>query len=133
MIDKTIQSGLSLAPLLLAQLGGVSSTQLGDWLISGAAVMAMGYYGAMLWQSLTRGLRIEPPPSTTYATIANCRASREKIYDRMIVLDKAMDEKNSALRLEIKGDIRGVHSRIDDVLAAVSDVSGQLKTMEKRQ
>jgi hypothetical protein len=40
---------------------------------------------------------------------------------------KREEQRRENLRLEVKQDVRGIHSRIDDVLAAVAAVRGELR------
>jgi hypothetical protein len=79
-------------------------------------------------------------PSKRYAEREDCMSRHDALDSRITTLEKRMDERMEGFRTELRSDlgemrkevraqIGGVHQRVDTVLAAVSDVAGQIKRM----
>ena len=60
--------------------------------------------------------------------------NRREIYERMRNDSEKLTQKLEDTRVEIKGDLQnglaGVHRRVDDILAAVSELRGEVKRMD---
>ncbi len=59
-------------------------------------------------------------------TLARAEKLREEALDRGELLRKETEAAATALRLELKRDIEGVHSRVGDILKAVSRIEGKV-------
>jgi len=57
--------------------------------------------------------------------------STGNLHERIEEMETRSEQRNEGLRREIKSDMKGVHDRINDVLAAVSGVSSSVETCQK--
>ena len=114
---------------------------LSPWFVSQVAILAFALFGAVA--SLTsiyknvRGvspqpLRVQGEPE--YVTVAHCNATHDRnlrehgeLHSRIGGVDRGAKANVDSLRLELKSDFKGVHDRINDVLAAVSELRGEIK------
>ena len=59
--------------------------------------------------------------------------NRREIYERMRIDSEHLSTKLEDTRIELKSDLKdglsGVHKRVDDILAAVSELRGEVKRM----
>jgi len=78
----------------------------------------------------------QPPPAATYVTKEFCAVSHEATVARVDKLEREffalrgqMEDMRIDLAAIISTEVGKVHSRTDDVLAAVSELRGELKRM----
>ncbi len=114
-MDHPISSIVSVAPLVLAQIPAVGATEVGQWLLAGAAVAVIANQGMSFFKNLTGGFaRKRSAADPDFST-------RELCDQRHLMVDARLESQ----RMEIKSDIKGIHNRIDDVLKAVSRLEGR--------
>jgi len=129
-MNNSISSFVSLTPLLLGQMPAVSSSELGGWLLSAAAVAVIANQGMMFWKNISGGLKETPPPAQTYVQKTVCKllhiGVETKIREQSERIETA-EENTEALRREIKDDVKGIHDRINIILEAVGELKGKVK------
>lgn len=79
----------------------------------------------------------QPPPSTTYTTKVECRATHDGQHDRICRIEHESQKMRDEIRFEISEVSRlaeartgGLHERINQVLAAVSELRGEIRRMK---
>lgn len=92
------------------------------WL--GCAAFVVGLVNGVL--ALVDRLKERPSPSETYVRLADFSEHRRLVLDRIesqrVALEAARDaerEELAGLRNEIRGDIRRIHDRVDDLPAQI--------------
>lgn len=116
----------------------VTAEQLGIFLACIAAL-------AVVAASIVKIFRREPPLHHEYASKAELAALSKRVDDlgteiregfrsldskrsiSIAGLHDDLESKTTDLRKEVKADIAGVHTRINDVLAAVSELKGKVE------
>jgi len=151
-MNSTLSSVSGLTLPFLAQ--ALPSAGTGDewsaavWVLCGLAALAVAVNQiSAAWKSLqgTAGEReirpqpLEVRPATEFSqrdhvhpglqTAETCRMLHTRLDERIEGMQKGFDDGITELRLENKADFRGVHARIDQVLGAVSTLSGQITQM----
>lgn len=114
-MNDAISSALALAPLALAQTPAIGATELGQWLLAAAAVAVIANQGMAFFKNILGGFaRKRSAPDEASPTQESCDQKHAKV-----------DARAEALRMEIKNDIKGIHTRIDAILAATSRLEGK--------
>lgn len=121
---------LAILPLLLGQMPAVTSSELGGWLLSAAAMAVIANQGIAFWKNISGGLKEMPPPGETYVHKTVCKLLHIGVEKRLGEQSERIgqsEEATEALRLEIKNDVRGIHDRINAILAALGELKGKFK------
>ena len=97
------------------------------WWILGAAGAAVILKNLIdLWNSLT-GRFQQNQAGPDFITRAACHEAHTKVEDKIDEFEKKLEAKHTELRNIISKDVAGAHKRIDQVLAAVSELKGEVK------
>ena len=107
---------IPLAPFILAQFSAVTDAEIGKWLLIATAICVSINQLLGVWQKLFPGKYEQ-----------EAKIARGRLHKRIDATGLRLEEKTQSLRLEVKEDIKGIHSRIDDVLTAVSELNGIIK------
>jgi hypothetical protein len=95
------------------------------WGAVGAAVGANALFS--FWRNLTQGLKIDPPPASTYQTQQLCRQKHDEMWKQFRGL---AEEIRAVLATHEKRDEErsaGVHKRVDELLICVHAQRGQIE------
>jgi len=141
MIEKTLASGAALLPIVLAQLGGEGTNTLLWWILGLAGAAVLLNQLALAYRNLT-GRFEEKNGSSGYRRRSDCMEIHRDEKRAFNDFARKSEEGDQQLRLEIKGDISGVHRRIDglqqqitnhtnSIVGAVGDLAGQIKQMNR--
>ena len=125
-MNNTISSLASLLPLCMAQLPAAKPTEIGTWLLSAAAVTVIASQGIALWNQITGRFKERETSGPSYVQVRDCTRSHTDLATTIEKQEDRHQQRTEALRLEIKNDIKGVHDRINEVLAGVSRVEGKV-------
>jgi hypothetical protein len=128
-MNDTLSNLLGLSLPIIAQL----SPDRGDaisWLVGLAAVAVAFNAITTAWGRLT-GRFTENPLGPRAVTEEQCHQQHVEAKRESERNEKEQAERTEALRLEIKSDVRGIHSRVDDILRAVAEVQGAMRRMEQ--
>jgi len=106
---------------MVAQLAP-DAVQLAGWLACLAFILGLVNGGLKLVDRV-KGREPFPPNASLDARVA----ALERIEIESDSRRRAIYEKIEALRLENKSDAEGLHDRINDVLAAVSELRGEVR------
>ena len=117
--------GLSL-PLLTAQMPSTEQSAAIWWLFGLAAVAIMFNQISSAWARLSGKFAERPSIEPRAVTELACKDRHAGLDARLVKMEERLQSSTEALRLEVKGDIKGVHSRVDDILGAVRELSGRL-------
>jgi hypothetical protein len=126
VIKNALDNLVPLLPMTVAQLGGVDANGLGAWLLGAMAVMVIVNQALTVWGKLSRGLKEVPPPADTYATRELCDEKHEGIKSRLEKIDQDHQARVDRMERDYQITCRGIHSRINEVLAAVSRLEGKV-------
>ncbi|MCX6994152.1 MAG: hypothetical protein NT011_13560 [Kiritimatiellaeota bacterium] len=125
---SVVGSALSLAPLVLAQAPGVGATELGMWLLAGAALTVMANQGFSFFKNLTGGFaRKQPKNGEKLLTTEDCDKKHAAIAEVENQKHAAITEEIKAIRTEWKSDRKDMHTRIDDVAINVAFIRGKFE------
>ena len=112
--------------MVLAQ-SGVGATELGQWLLVAAAAAVIANQGTTCFKNLIAGLQKKHTPrSEGMPDMAFCDERHHDIDGRITGLDRILSSKLDAMRTEMKSDLKGVHSRVDDVMKGVARIEGKI-------
>lgn len=134
-MNDTISAAAALAPLVLAQVPSVSATELGQWLLVGAALAVIANQGMSFFKNLTgQFARKNPAPADSQTSVAECIQKHAALDGKHAALSAQIvqvtsdsEARSEKLRLEVKNDVKGIHQRIDSILAGVSRLEGKIK------
>jgi len=114
--------------------------QMATWLICAASLVGFAYYGVSLWKMLFGKFAEREIPPREYVPLPGCRDKHKQVDE---AIERIRAEAHGRIetifteiktqRLETKTDIGEVHSRINDVLAAVSRLAGKLDASHGRK
>lgn len=125
-MNNAISSALSLAPIVLAQSPAIGATELGQWLLAGAAVAVIANQGFSFFRNVTGGFqRKQSTSDDTYTPTSVCNKQHTGLTAQIAKLSTDAEARSEKLRLELKDDVKGIHKRIDDVLRGVSRLEGK--------
>ena len=110
----------------LAQVPAATRSDIVTVLLGGAALAVIANQVQQLWRSNTSAFRRESG-TVEYQSRENCDKMHAGLGSQLSNMDRAATNRVDALRLEIKQDMGGVHRRVDEILAAVSDLAGQIR------
>ena len=111
----------------LAQVPAATRSDIVTVLLGGAALAVIANQVQQLWRSNTSAFRRESAGAVEYQSRENCDKMHAGLGSQLSNMDRAATNRVDALRLEIKQDMGGVHRRVDEILAAVSDLAGQIR------
>lgn len=123
---------------LLGQLHAPSPGSLGEWLFCLAAVLAIFFYGQQVWKGFQKAPNAVPQPlqtqrvqrMATFDELVQLRREFEVFREEQRASNQHLLEAGQAradmLREEISDMRENVHSRVNDVLKAVSRMEGKL-------
>lgn len=115
-----------MVPLLLAQMPSASDTKMGvQWLVGAAAAAVMFNQVAQAWKTMTGKFSKMSEPEGGYRTRHDCIEIHKALHADRVKVQDGLAQADTALRLELREDIKGIHRRIDDVLTAVANIGGQ--------
>lgn len=118
--------GISL-PVLAQIASGFDNRSAAVWWLVGLAAVAFAFNQIVVaWRSMTQRFAERDGSGPRYQTAARCDELHRKIEAGMATVDERHSHRTDALRREIKADVEGVHSRINDVLRAVSTLGGKI-------
>lgn len=128
MMLKILTDVAPLVPLVVVGTGtmpadgGANDNAVMLWLAGVAGVSIIFNQLAQVYKTLTSGLKEQPPPSQTYATKTDCTSKHshvDKRFDDIAIRFNSSDAKAEAR-------VTSLHSRINEVLAAVSELKGRI-------
>jgi len=136
-------SAFFLSPTLLAQFPSASGNEMVTWLLCAAAAVLIIERSVSFYRTVIREL---PEPASTYqlkGDLATRAELREMKTDLMGRIGEVKTEQ-SAMRIDRQSEktshaltearsYEKIHQRIDQVLAAVSELKGEIKGRESRQ
>ena len=146
-MSLALQTTAAFTPALVAQVTPPSSvpsfflTLL--WIATGLLVVAMLInQGVPAWQRLMGRAAASPTddPEGGYRTRKDCIGIHKSLNEHRERISQQLMDADKQVRAELKADISGLHRRIDNVqaqvaangekvIAAVSELSGQVKQM----
>ncbi|MFH0878569.1 MAG: hypothetical protein V2A34_02540 [Lentisphaerota bacterium] len=124
-MSQFLNNVIPLIPLTLANLPAVAPAELGSWLISFAAVAVIAHQALGLIEKFKKMTKEQPRPAETYQTMALCQVVHKAVEQRF----EDFKKENENGRKEMRIDLKGIHSRINDVFSAVDELKGQIKRM----
>ena len=113
---SVVGSTLSLVPLVLAQAPSVGATELGMWLLAGAALTVMANQGFSFFKNLTGGFARKQTP----------RDEKTPSADDCLKKHLMVDAKFEAQRIEWENNRKDLHSRINAIAQGVARIEGKL-------
>ncbi len=141
-MNSLLSSVSGLLPLAIASIASSESadaqTSTGVWWILGAAGAAVIFNQLVTaWNNLTGRFKEREGTGPQYQRVEVCEAMHKTITDaieeverrqthRMEETEQRHSVRTEGLRREIKGDVSGVHKRIDEVLKGVSRLEGKV-------
>ncbi len=123
-MNDAISASLALAPLALAQAPAIGATEIGQWLLVAAAIAVIANQGMAFFRNLTSQFT-KKPSSDSYTSQMECEKKHAAIASQLDTFSTDAETRNEKLRLELKGDVQGIHKRIDDVLKGMSRLEGK--------
>lgn len=130
-MNEAISTLTALAPAAVAQLSASDASPLVWWLVGLAAAAAIVNQVVLAIRNLS-GKSVRDRDAVSPEQCAARHASLDSRLDvRFRDIERALIERDNALRAVLSQDVRGVHQRVDEVLGAVSEVRGELKRIGK--
>jgi hypothetical protein len=127
-MSDIISATTAIAPLILAQTAAAQPDQPAVWWILGLAGAAVIFNQiAQSWHTLTGRFKRLESSGPRCPTEAECDARHRLVEEHLVKIGDQAQARSEALRQEIKKDVSGVHTRIDDVLRAVSRIEGKVQ------
>jgi hypothetical protein len=115
-MNDAISSALSLAPLVLAQSPVIGATELGQWLLVGAAVAVILNQGMGAFKNITGEFaRKQTPREEGVPTAIDCEKKHLAIAAQFQTLQK-----------EWEADREKLHKRINTIAEGVTYIRGKL-------
>ena len=113
----------SLRALPLAEVEAPRFGAVGEWVIIAGFFLGSLYMLAKLVFWLYQLTRPRPEPSSAYVGKDLCKTIHAATNQRIAALEKTV----AAQAVKQSNDISGVHGRCDEILAAVSELKGEMK------
>ena len=127
MMTHALAACIPLVPLVLAQFIGGEAAGKGAllWLLGLAAAAVIFNQVVMAFRNMT-GRFAERVPGAGFQTREGCATVQQHVTARIDAAEQRSDTRDETLRREIKEDVKGVHKRSDQILAAVSRLEGKV-------
>jgi hypothetical protein len=116
-MNNAISSALSLAPLVLAQSPAIGATELGQWLLAGAAVAVIANQGMAFFKNIMGGFaKKQTPHDERMPTIAECIKYHTEEAQKIVLLREEWEKQRTAL-----------HGRINAIAENVAFIRGKFE------
>lgn len=127
MTARILAAGVPLLPLAAAgSLLGNNAVVM--WLLGLAGVAVIFNQLAQAYKTLTKGMKEYPPPAQTYTTKVDC-ASKHNLINAKFSELKTREEGRDRVQEQ---RVTAIHNRINEVLAGVSELRGEVRQMNTR-
>jgi len=124
-MNDLLSNVISLAILPLAASLPDSEQSAAIWWLFGLAAVAVVFNQvSAAWSRLSGRFAERQSDDPRPVSEAACKERHASADNRMATMESRIQKATEGLRLEVKQDVKGIHSRIDDILAAVHELRG---------